>query len=184
MYANGSASSVEAFRLAITRQRDSGFSMIELMVTVTVAAILILAALPTVVNVIANGEVRSAAENLASGVQIARNEAVKRNQNVTLTQTATGWTADTVVNGVPETIQSRDVTQTSGVVTTPATFTLTFDALGRSITGPLTINVSKPTSSACEPAGRVRCLNVEVLAGGQSRLCDPRLSFATDPRGC
>jgi type IV fimbrial biogenesis protein FimT len=61
---------------------QTGFSLIELMVVVSVLAVLLGLALPSFSEWIRNNQVRSAAESLRDGLQLARSEAVKRNARV------------------------------------------------------------------------------------------------------
>jgi len=56
----------------------AGFSMIELMVTLTVAAIIIGAAVPNLRNFLQNNRLTSAANDLLHSIQTARSEAIKR----------------------------------------------------------------------------------------------------------
>ena len=67
----------------------------------------------------------------------------------------------------------------------PAT-TVTFNGLGR-VTGatPITrIDVTNPSGGPCQPAGRMRCLQITLSSGGQMRMCDPAVTDNTDPRFC
>jgi type IV fimbrial biogenesis protein FimT len=58
----------------------SGFSLIEVMVTLAILAILALAALPAFTTWIANSRVRAAAEDMSSGLRLAQTEAVSRSR--------------------------------------------------------------------------------------------------------
>lgn len=60
----------------------TGFTLIELMVTLVVMGTMLMASLPVIRDWLYNLEIRSAAESIASGLNLARNEAVKRNQIV------------------------------------------------------------------------------------------------------
>lgn len=60
----------------------AGFTLIELMIAVAIAAILLTFALPSYFQWIQNAQVRTAAETTLSGIQLARVEALKRNTNV------------------------------------------------------------------------------------------------------
>jgi len=63
-------------------RRPRGFTLVELMVTIAVLGLLMLATLPSVGVWLRNAEIRTAAESLQSGLQKARAEAVRRNQPV------------------------------------------------------------------------------------------------------
>ena len=59
--------------------RSKGFSLIELMVALTIVAILLAVAVPGISTWIRNASVRATAESIQSGLQMARVEAVRRN---------------------------------------------------------------------------------------------------------
>lgn len=63
--------------------RTRGFSLIELMVTLTVFGILTMAAIPSISEWLRNTRLRGQSESVLSGLQQARNEAVRRNRQVT-----------------------------------------------------------------------------------------------------
>ncbi len=62
--------------------RQRGFSMVELMVTLTILVLLVLAAMPSIGTWLDNTRIRNEGDSLITGLQTARGEAVKRNQNV------------------------------------------------------------------------------------------------------
>ena len=62
--------------------RQRGFSLVELMVTVSVLGILMLSALPSLRTWLDNTRIRNAADALQDGLQQARAEAVKQNRNM------------------------------------------------------------------------------------------------------
>lgn len=59
-----------------------GFTLIEAIVTVAVLALLMLAISPSVKTWMDNTRIRSTAESLQSGIQTAKAEAIKRNQDI------------------------------------------------------------------------------------------------------
>ena len=67
----------------------SGFTLIELAVTLTVFALLLALIAPSAVAWIANMEIRATAESIQNGLQKARMEAVRRNQPVRFSLVAT-----------------------------------------------------------------------------------------------
>jgi len=76
---------------AITRQMNcaSGFTLIELMVTVTLFTILVLIAMPDMRTYMVNSKIRRTAEAFTADLMAARAEAIRTNQPVIFTLTAT-----------------------------------------------------------------------------------------------
>jgi type IV fimbrial biogenesis protein FimT len=64
--------------------RVRGFTLIELMVTLAITAILLLMAMPLTGSYFENARVRKAAEAFATGLHQARNEAIRTNANVSM----------------------------------------------------------------------------------------------------
>src|SRR5689334_20354398 len=84
-----------------------GFSIVELMTAVAIFGILAAMAVPMYSSYMANTQIRTAAESMLSGVQLARTEAVKRNGVVEfLLDPVTGWTVNLVEGNVASQIQS------------------------------------------------------------------------------
>ena len=63
--------------------RPRGYSLVEVLVTIAVVAVLVAAVAPSASELMANMRLRSASESMLSGLQKARSEAVKSNQVVT-----------------------------------------------------------------------------------------------------
>lgn len=66
-------------KLTTTQQ---GFTIIEMAVTITIMALLLFTAVPNITSWLDNTRIRNASESLQHGLQTARAEAVRRNQNV------------------------------------------------------------------------------------------------------
>lgn len=165
--------------------KTKGVTLIELMIAITIFGLLIAMALPSYARWIQSTQIRTAAESIQNGLQLARGEAVRRNTAVSFTLSGNNW-AVAVVNPAA-TIQSRSGTEGSpnAVITAPANpYSVTFNSFGRTTTGAATINVTNPTGGSCEAAaGPMRCLNVIVQAAGQVRMCDPMLGSG-NPQSC
>lgn len=73
--------------------RQRGFSLIELMVVVAMVAIFASLAAPSFSNFVVGQRVKTTAYDLATSLLLARSEALKRNQTVTVapTDTTAGW---------------------------------------------------------------------------------------------
>lgn len=94
---NSEAARGSAGRRATARSRNAarGFSLVELMVAITVLGILMTAAVPMFAVWIGNSKIRTAAESVYAGLQIAKQESVRRNARVLFRATdanSTTWT--------------------------------------------------------------------------------------------
>lgn len=176
------ASLLDPFRFA-----QRGVTLIELMIAIIIVSILLSIALPNFGAWIQNAQIRTATESIQNGLQLARAEAVRRNEPVSfILGTGSGWTVSTVA-GTP--IQSRTSGEGSSnvtiVVTPGGATTATFNALGRltnPAAAPTQIDLDVPTSIL--PASQSNELRINITSGGQIRSCDPNVIASDDPRKC
>lgn len=183
------------------KYNQRGFSLIELIVGVMIIGILAAAGIPSFMSWIQNSQLRTAAETMTNGLQLARAEAVRRNTSVQFSLSGTAnvdssWSvgcvtpvADLNADGVadcPAVIQARNGAEGSrNAVVNADTAVIVFTALGRSTSNANnTISITNPTGGLCMAAGGpMRCLNIVVTTGGSVRMCNPALP-ATNPQGC
>lgn len=79
--------------MALHRPRASGgFTLVELMVTIAVAAILIAIAVPSMTDATLAGKLSASANDLVAGVALGRSEAIKRNAVASLCVSSDGAT--------------------------------------------------------------------------------------------
>lgn len=155
-----------------------GVSMIELIVALSILAIISTLALPSFTGMIQNARVRTAADGIQNGLQLARAEALRRNTLVRFVMGAgAGWTVQLTDGTV---IQTRPAGEGGGsvqVTTTGGTSTVTYNGFGR-------VTDLSPLTQVAVSLGSARTLNVTIGAGGQVKLCDPSISDANDVRKC
>jgi len=77
-----------------TRNKRQGFTLIELMITIALVAILLSFAGPGFVELIRRNQVRSITDDFYTAYNTARSEAVKRNQQVTVCASSDGASCD------------------------------------------------------------------------------------------
>jgi len=170
--------------------RASGYTLIEMMITIAVLGILITLGGPALSMVLTNSRIRTAGESWKYGLMLARAEAIRLNTQVEFVSDATGWQVRQV--GAAQALHQasgREGTSRLTITTTPeATDRVTFDSLGRRI-DPNPSDDSEPIDSVDiestnAPTGNgYRPLRVQVVAAGTARLCDPAVP-ATDARAC
>ena len=168
-----------------------GFSLVELMVVVAIIGLLLLVAFPAYTEWIQSSRIRTAAETIQNGLQLARAEAVKRNGTVefVLSGASSAWTVQ--VPGDPaEVIQQRSAGERTSIVTATTqpdgAVSIGYNGLGRvnpntaAGTPPLQrIDIDIPTAAAA------RELRVTIGTDGAIRMCDPSGKLpADDPRRC
>jgi type IV fimbrial biogenesis protein FimT len=195
-------------------RHDDGFTLIELMITIALIAILLALGAPALVRWNQNNQVRALAESLQNGLMIARGEAVHRNaavrfQLVTTTDascapsdTGRNWVvslddpagncnvaaSDAVAPRILKVGAAAESTR-NAAVNGGGVSLVAFNGLGQASTA-ATIDITNPAAGACitsattGAADRVRCLRVTVSAGGQVRMCDPAVTAVDDPRRC
>lgn len=74
----------------VTASLGHGFTLIELMVTITILAILTAVAIPSFNSTLINYRLTSISNSFVASAQLARSEAIKRNSRVTLCKSANG----------------------------------------------------------------------------------------------
>jgi prepilin-type N-terminal cleavage/methylation domain-containing protein len=111
-----------------------GFTLVEMLVAVAIAALLLVMAAPQYALWIADAHIRSAAESIASGLRWAQAEAIKRNTQVEFilnpTTATGGWDAHVVTDAAGVFVQTGKFADGAGnsqfAVIPAGTTTVTF----------------------------------------------------------
>lgn len=176
--------------------RNLGFTLLELMVTVAVVAILVAVAYPSMTGLLNGQRLSGVTNELLGGFQTARSEAIRRNARVAFCRSADGttcagstgvWTnwvimADSTGNGVPDELVKAATIKTPVLVNSAAIVadTVLFrpDGLARESAGaaaPLLNADIKVCIVTTNPPENVRVL---TIAGGS------RVTISRPPVTC
>ena len=134
-----------------------GFTLIEMMVVITVTGILLAIAVPSFRELIGSQKVKSAASSLQIALLLTRSEALKRNANVTLAPIVAGhWN-----NGWNISLTDGTVLSTYGAVTSVSISggptSVVFQSAGRvSASADSTFKVTSADTSA------IRCVGISL----------------------
>jgi type IV fimbrial biogenesis protein FimT len=90
---------METTRLTAMRTQR-GFTLTELVVTLTVAAILAAVAAPSMSTMLVGNRIRTSGTDLMSALLLARSEAIKRNGQVAVQPTSGNWSQGWIVAAV------------------------------------------------------------------------------------
>lgn len=182
-------------------RRPHGFTLIELMVTLAIAAILMFLAIPSFVSYQRNTQLTSAANSLLAAINAARGEAMKRGMSAMVVPTNNGsdWTTGWVV--FVDKNNSRTYTDTGdNTVLTQAKVPsgisikgtgiargsqpyIMFDASGYSKTkdgfaGNLSISFGRTDAAAADRYRQTR--EIKISTTGRAKICTPE--SATDTK--
>ena len=145
------------------RQSESGFTIIEMVIVVTLVGVLASFALSSFTSLRQSQQAKSASFELYTSLSMARSEAIKRNNNVTLTPLVAGdwgkgWTVTTItpVTLAVETLRSQAAMK--GVTITPGgAGSVVFSRTGRVAT-----SVSFQVDSSPVNVNVRRCVNIDL----------------------
>lgn len=190
--------------------KQRGFTLLEALMVITIAALLLAASLPSAGTWIRNTRIRTAADSISAGLQQARNEAVRRNQPVgfylvsdanavsmtdgcALSSTSGSWVislgspagkCQTDRNNFIALRPAGDTSDGLAVAavdgTATASSSIMFNGFGQ-VAGAAPITCVRVSNAGDATA---RSLNIAINPGGQIRMCDPAVSNSNDPRKC
>lgn len=165
-----------------SKDETAGFTLVELIVTLAVLAILLTLAAPSYNSFIRNQRVKTAAFDLMSSINYARSEAIKRNGDVSINATGdwtSGWKVkfdindDGDIDDDVDTLREQAAHSDIDIIASPDVNTFTYQRTGRiSGTANLSFTICDADDSAfiakrvvrVDPSGRPNLI--------QSGMCD------------
>jgi type IV fimbrial biogenesis protein FimT len=199
--------------LILRHKPAAGFSLVELMIAIAVFSILIMLGAPSFTSWMQSSQIRTAAESIVDGMQLARAEAVRLNTTVRFSLTSSAGLVDWEVcsaaatpcpTGTGNLIQQRFNTEGSvnarvGVYEendgNNASSYSTVVAAGNELPTHVAFNgMGRTVTDGSDDTVRIDVTNAKdpnarrliILVnypGGQIRMCDPALP-SSDPKGC
>jgi type IV fimbrial biogenesis protein FimT len=148
-----------------------GFTLIELIVTVVIMAVVAGFAVPSFQGFIANQRVRNTAFDLVASLMLARSEAVARNGDVSLSPGPTGaganWSSGWAVMSGANVLQSQEAPRNLSITDSANLSTITYGKDGRTSTAQTIFTIAPPsTVSGVSP----RCISVGPTGVPSSRV--------------
>jgi type IV fimbrial biogenesis protein FimT len=195
------------------RARQLGISFIEIAIGLAILGISMAWAIPSYSVWMQNTQIRNMAESIVGGLQLARSEAINRNNSVEFVLTnvdpvagnrdtiavdsaGKNWMVRVVVDPTINPTaydfvtghSSEEGARNATVTTTDDLSAVTYDGLGRiratNDDGSVPIAQICVGSATLAPGDGARILEINVGTSGQMRVCDPSVADATDPRIC
>ena len=143
--------------------REQGFTLIEMLVVMTVLAIMLAVGVPSFRNFVAGQKVKTASYDLMTALVLARSEAIKRNTDVTVApDTANVWIGGwTVKAGATTLVQQQSL---SGVTVTKAPTSVVYKSNGRPTAG---------SNFEVSGSNSVKCVKVDLtgIPSSQTAAC-------------
>ncbi len=169
----------------------SGFSLIELIVTMTIAGVLMSLAAPSFVNFVKNNRLSSQANGLMADLAFARSEAVKRGANIIICRASdpfnactgsagpwsTGWI---VIDGAGQVLRLHEALDGQNTLT--ATGTLA-DQTAYTNTGLITLGAAE-SFSLCDdrPPSYARLIQISIT--GRAAIAKDSAGHPIPPASC
>lgn len=157
----------------------TGFTLIELMVTVAVLVIVMMIGVPSIVQLKRNNELVTATNSIVTALNMAKSEAVKRGVDVSVNSIggdwANGWTVD-IDGGALVRVYDAPSAETSVNV---AQASVTYQALGN-VTNAVCFDIQVPLN---EDVGTTIDRSVDINTGGRIATCRV-LCAAIGPGNC
>lgn len=125
-----------------TPQDSLGFTLIELMITITILALLVTIGIPSYKKIVERNAITTAGNDLYASLQLARSEAVSREESVRVEADPGGWSAGwnvVIVASAEEIDRYRMANSTIGITPkgnflAPDAGVVTYTSTGRALT--------------------------------------------------
>lgn len=140
-----------------------GFTLIEMMITITILAVMLMIAAPSFQTFIRGQRVKTTSFDVYSALTYTRSEAMKRNGDVTISPISSNWSNGWNIKSGTTILRTQSNLSTSVTISGPTTITYGRD--GRA-NASASIQVDpNPTGSGISP----RCISIELSGRPNSK---------------
>ena len=172
----------------INKIKEKGFNLVELMVSVSIMCFLFVLSAPTYTAWMANMRVRNTSESILFGVQQARAEAIRRNDEISFVLNSdTSWQILDSNNNIINKKQASESSDGVNITVVPneSPAAITFNGVGATIQN-LSGNdrISQIDVNSTKNFDGIKSLRVLVGNGGSGFICDPSVAQVDDARYC
>lgn len=149
------------------KEKGTGFTLIELMITIAIAGILASLALPSFRDYVQTQRVKSASFDLAAALTLTRSEAIKHNTNIVMSQASGGWQNGWTITAGGQLLRKQDAYSSLSITDSAGVSSVTFRKDGRLASTPTNFTVdASPSSSTVSP----RCIGISLSGRPNTKL--------------
>jgi len=153
-----------------SKLRTQGFTLIELVTTITVMAILAGLALPSFSAFVANQRIRNVSFDLMAAMTLARSQAVTRNTSVSLQKIGTDWDGGWRVSDGTLTFHNQEAYKNLSITDSQDLGAITYGKDGRTVTTSTKFTIA-PSSEVSGVSSRCVSIGLSGVPSSSTGAC-------------
>jgi type IV fimbrial biogenesis protein FimT len=153
-----------------SKLRTQGFTLIELVTTITVMAILAGLALPSFSAFVANQRIRNVSFDLMAAMTLARSQAVTRNTSVSLQKVGTDWDGGWRVSDGTLTFHNQEAYKNLSITDSQDLGAITYGKDGRTVTTSTKFTIA-PSSEVSGVSSRCVSIGLSGVPSSSTGAC-------------
>lgn len=148
------------------RPRAPGFTLLELITSITIMGVLATLALPSFQVFVANQRIRNASFDLMAALTLVRSQAITQNSNVNLSRAGATWDSGWTVTGT-STFQTQQAYKNLAITDSTGLAVITYGKDGRAVTASTQFTIAPSTAMAGVSS---RCVSLGLSGVPSSRV--------------